>query len=333
VGSIGDRVFVVMELVEGRTLAAWQREQTRSWREVVETFSAAGVGLAAAHRVGLVHRDFKPLNVLVGLDGRVRVTDFGLARPVAQADSGETTPSGDSLSQAHPEWTLTLTGGLVGTPRYMAPEQFRAGLADERSDQFSFCVALFAALYRRHPFFPEHVKKPSLPELASLVLHGEVQVPAAPEGMPPGILAVLRRGLSTEPSARYPSMDALIADLTKQTKSARLSRVGVAALLLGAALLVGLLALFRSTTLEPVLVEAPAANRAPTFSAPVALMPPSSAVALMPPSSAVALVPAASVPAPTVASRPRAAAAAAKPSPPHPKVSPTINPNRLKDPF
>lgn len=254
VGSIGDRVFVVMELVEGRTLASWQTEKAHGWREVIETFSAAGVGLAAAHRVGLVHRDFKPLNVLVGTDGRVRVTDFGLARPVAQADSGDGTPSGDSLPEGHHDWTLTMTGGLVGTPRYMAPEQFRAGPADARSDQFSFCVALFTALYGQHPFFANGNKKPPLPELATLVMAGVVVTPAEIPGLPPGVLKVLRRGLRVDPAERYPNMDLLIVDLSRQLEPSKLGasrrrRLALASLA-AAALLAGLYLFARSAVRE-----------------------------------------------------------------------------------
>lgn len=320
VGSIGDRVFVVMELVEGRTLASWQREQARGWREVIETFLAAGVGLAAAHRVGLVHRDFKPLNVLVGFDGRVRVTDFGLARPVAQADSGEATPS-ESSPELNTEWTLTMTGGLVGTPRYMAPEQFRAGPADARSDQFAFCVALFSALYGRHPFFPEGTKKPPLRELAQLVSAGVIVEPASEQEIPPGILEVLRRGLSADPASRYPSMDALIADLGRHVApvgGGRLKPRTLALLGAGAVLVAG-----------GLVVAWPTSPPAQAKSEPVA---PAAAVAspvVVPSATAVEVPPAPSA-APTASVRPKPAVAKPVRKPPASKPS---NPNGLRNPF
>ena len=332
VGSIGDRVFVVMELVEGRTLASWQREQARTWREVIETFVAAGVGLAAAHRVGLVHRDFKPLNVLVGFDGRVRVTDFGLARPVAQVDPGEATPS-DSSHEGHQEWTLTMTGGLVGTPRYMAPEQFRAGPADARSDQFSFCVALFTALYGRHPFFPEGVKKPPLRELAQLVTAGELIEPVPDEEIPGGILEVLRRGLSADSAERYPSMDRLIADLSRYVAPAVSARFKPRTLALAGAFAVVLLGVGLWLLPAPapegsaetaIKGEAPASLPLPARSAEA---PPASAAPEVSPLPSVEVVAASSAPA-----RAGKAPAAAR-TPRRTPAKPAANPDRLKNPF
>src|SRR6185503_5153712 len=141
VGMHGDEVFLAMELIDGGTLREWLRRARRSWREIVAVFRRAAEGLAAAHAVGLVHRDFKPDNVLVGNDGRVCVTDFGLARPSAAA-------SAERLAEPPPQGidSMTRTGAIVGTPAYMAPEQIEGGAADERSDLFAFCVAFYEAL-------------------------------------------------------------------------------------------------------------------------------------------------------------------------------------------
>jgi serine/threonine protein kinase len=122
VGTLGDRVFLAMEFVDGVTLAQWLRQEARSWREIRDVFLLAGRGLSAAHQAGLVHRDFKPENVLVGRDGRVRVTDFGLVRMSGEPEEGKET---------------------VGSPAYMAPEQMRGGAVDARADVFSFSVALY----------------------------------------------------------------------------------------------------------------------------------------------------------------------------------------------
>src|SRR4051812_10268762 len=160
-GTFGDQVFVAMELMEGRTLRQWLGEGKRGWREIVDVFVAAGRGLAAAHAAGLVHRDFKPDNVLLGTDGRVKVADFGLARPVGDADPGggeaalmESPGSRGLLATPLTEW-----GVAMGTPAYMAPEQLRGERADARSDQFSFCVALWEALYGRKPFAGESFRE------------------------------------------------------------------------------------------------------------------------------------------------------------------------------
>lgn len=142
VGSVDDRVFIAMELVEGMTLAQWLVAERRECREIIGTFLAAGNGLAAAHAAGLIHRDFKPDNVLIGNDGRVRVIDFGLACH-APGVSFEATRSGATELGRGSNTTQT---GLVGTLAYMAPEQFFRRNVDARADQFSFAVALYEAL-------------------------------------------------------------------------------------------------------------------------------------------------------------------------------------------
>ena len=137
VGTLGDELFIAMEYVEGDTLAAWTRKPGRTWREILACYMLAGEGLAAAHRSGLVHRDFKPDNVLIGDDGRVRVSDFGLASIRASDDSVELATIGTSTSTA------------IGTPAYMAPEQRAGQRVDARADQFSFCRALEQALFEQ----------------------------------------------------------------------------------------------------------------------------------------------------------------------------------------
>src|ERR1041384_163083 len=162
VGQLAGRVFLAMEFVGGTTLAD-RMDSRPGQREVVELFLQAGRGLAAAHAAGLVHRDFKPANARVGREGRVRVTDFGLARPDEPVDRATPSPTLTAITQ---------TGVLVGTPAYMAPEQHLRGPIDARSDQFSFCVALYEGLYGERPFAGE-----SQPELAAAVVAGRMREP------------------------------------------------------------------------------------------------------------------------------------------------------------
>src|SRR5215813_12256971 len=144
VGAVGQRVYMAMELVDGPTLEAWLRERSRGWREVLEAFLQAGRGLEAAHAAGLVHRDFKPSNVIVG--NRVRVADFGLARVVAGAE-----PVPGPLAPTALHGVVTQTGQALGTPAYMAPEQRAGGPPSPQSDQYSFAVALYEALHGTRP--------------------------------------------------------------------------------------------------------------------------------------------------------------------------------------
>ncbi|MCU1281702.1 MAG: Serine/threonine kinase, partial [bacterium] len=174
VGMFHGRVFVAMELAEGTTLADWIDERPRSWREIVERLSQAGRGLAAAHAVGLVHRDFKLGNVLVGADGRTRVGDFGLARALAAHDElAAPTDAALPTSLSPPlHEPLTRSGALLGTPSYMSPEQLQKRPADARSDQFSFCVALYRALYGTRPFTGD-----DFAEIADAVTNGRLAPP------------------------------------------------------------------------------------------------------------------------------------------------------------
>ncbi len=208
VGTWNEQMFVAMEVIDGWTLTSWQAARSRSVEEILRVFAAAGAGLAAAHAVGLVHRDFKPDNILIGSDGRVCVTDFGLARAVAvpsemdvpslaAGQSQEVTISGE----------LTRHGAVVGTPAYMAPEQMRGTPPDGRGDQFSFCVALFEALYGVRPFPGK-----SLGELERAIFDEDRLRPRR-KGVPWPVRRALARGLQYAAAERFDSMEALLRAL------------------------------------------------------------------------------------------------------------------------
>jgi eukaryotic-like serine/threonine-protein kinase len=210
-GQIEGRVFISMEFVDGETLSAWLQAKPRSWRQIREIFVAAGRGLEAAHQAGLVHRDFKPQNVMVGKDGAVRVTDFGLASDF-QSQAGEVETALAALEGELSERTvaLTETGVLIGTPLYMAPEQFEGELARAPSDQFSFCVALYHALYGEWPF---PVPVASFRVLREAVRAGRLREPPARSQVPTWLRKILVRGLDVDPSRRFPSMAELLGAL------------------------------------------------------------------------------------------------------------------------
>ncbi|HYO66263.1 MAG TPA: serine/threonine-protein kinase [Archangium sp.] len=222
------QVFMAMELVDGQTLLQWEREKPRTWRELLTAYLAAGRGLAAAHAAGLVHRDFKPTNVLVGRDGRVRVTDFGLARPhnAPVEQTSDATPD-TSPVKAHSllELNLTQRGAVLGTPAYMAPEQFRGATADARSDQFSFAVSLWEALHGVRPF-----EGTSPSERRENVLAGRINPPPPYSKVPPWVNRAMLRALNTAPEARYPSLDALLAVLERDPARVRRRALAIAAL-------------------------------------------------------------------------------------------------------
>ena len=233
-GEIDDRVFVAMELVEGVTLREWLKASTRPWREVLPVLVAAGAGLAAAHEAGLVHRDFKPDNVLVARDGRPRVMDFGLAR-LRRASTHDDDPAlpADQLIETRSPLSeqLTVAGAMLGTPAYMAPELYSGGTADARSDQFAFAVTLFEALFRARPYKradlapPAVSKPPALPANA-----GELAVPAR-------IQRVVMRALAWDRDQRYPSMTALLGELRQDPdarKRTMFATLGLAALAVAA---------------------------------------------------------------------------------------------------
>lgn len=209
VGVLDDRVWIAMELLDGPNLARWIHEKHRPWREVLRVFLEAGAGLQAAHAAGFVHRDFKPENVMFGRDGRVRVVDFGLARAEQAKDSGEAAPG---AARPNPEDTrdtrLTMTGSILGTPRYMAPEQWEGAPADANSDQFSFCVSLWEGLFGEPPFAAS-----TLAELMTNVAQGRLKAPKRAGEAPGWLRAALTRGLSTSPAGRWPSMTALLGAL------------------------------------------------------------------------------------------------------------------------
>src|SRR5215470_5885792 len=159
VGTFEDHVFIAMEYVAGRTLRHWLKEADRDWRQIVENFVEAGRGLGAAHAASVLHRDFKPENVLVGNDGRCRVLDFGLARANDRdPDQTEIEFAALTISKAKQlALELSRTGAMVGTPAYMAPEQLLGQSVDARGDQFAFCVTLYEALYGERPFAGENL--------------------------------------------------------------------------------------------------------------------------------------------------------------------------------
>ena len=244
---------IVMELVEGTTLAQWLADAPRTPAEILPVLLAAGRGLAAAHAAGMVHRDFKPHNVLVDREGRVLVTDFGLARSSELATLSdarfspplETTAAGGTVSLVRGdaatmavtprsnergalETPLTRTGTLLGTPAYMAPEQLRGEPADARADQFAFCVTAWEALTGSRPFTGA-----TLGEIAKSIAHG---APAEASRVPKPLRAPLERGLAADPAARWPSMPPLLDALGPAPVRRRRAPLWIA---LGALLVVG----------------------------------------------------------------------------------------------
>jgi len=283
VGTFEEKVFIAMEFVEGHTAGFWTQSQARTWQETLKVYLAAGRGLAAAHDKGLVHRDFKPDNIMVSRDGQVRVMDFGLARqadrPAAVATIAEKTVAageGVTTTQRMPaplaepvkpasvpldgktlvltpvannagvnddndqepsysrfDARLTRTGAMMGTPAYMAPEQFRGNPTDARTDQFSFCIALYESLYGERPF-PGN----TLMALTTNVVNGRIREAPANTKVPLWIRKILLRGLRVNAEERFPSMAELLEKLGKNPAVARKQQaIGVTAGLLAVGLL------------------------------------------------------------------------------------------------
>jgi serine/threonine protein kinase len=255
-GTVNARVFIAMELVDGQPLSRWREQQERSIEEVLAVYTQAGRGLAAAHDAGLVHRDFKPDNVLVDRDGRARVLDFGLVRatddgeprerapvspalligtePTLEVDLGRAQATGaltELLSSSELELELTHGGQIMGTPAYMSPEQWKGSKADARSDQFSFCVALWEALYGERPFAGRTVQA-----LAASTTAGTITEPSTAVRLPRRLRAALERGLRPDPAARFEHMNALLHELQPEDWSRSSLALGVGALALFALL-------------------------------------------------------------------------------------------------
>ncbi len=282
-GEFDGGVFIAMELVEGRTLSTWLRDEKPSPQAIGTLFLEAGRGLEAAHVAGLIHRDFKPENVLLGRDDRPRVTDFGLAR-VAEL-SHDDRVSLEEPDERDPEplrsmlLTMTRAGVLAGTPAYMAPEQFQGARTDAATDQFNFCASLFLALYDRLPFSIAGQTHTTLASLARAVTIGEIRPPKNNK-VPRSVLSVLMRGLSIDPAARYPSMTGLLAALHHAFRSTWPRRLFAVSALAGVlALFVGL-SMSTSTPkpsmkTQPVLAPVIEETRQPTDAA-IEIKPPKS---------------------------------------------------------
>jgi tetratricopeptide (TPR) repeat protein/predicted Ser/Thr protein kinase len=213
VGLLGEQVFLAMEYVQGETLRAWQEAKPRHWRETLAIYRQAGEGLAAAHAAGLVHRDVKPDNLMIGRDGRVRVMDFGLARRRSM-------PGGDDPSlMSSPVDGHTHTRRLTGTPVYMPPEQLRGESIDAAADTFAFCVSFWEALHGARPFAGA-----TIAALRENLACERIVEPPADRPTPRWLRDALLRGLAADPARRWPSMAALLAALDRGLTRARRRR-------------------------------------------------------------------------------------------------------------
>jgi len=239
VGTVAEQVYIAMEFVDGGTIDDWIERERPDWRQIVDAFVEAGRGLAVAHEANLVHRDVKPQNILVGTDGRVRVTDFGIVSAAGHRVEGGSDlriADGPVLPGNTPlDATLTRTGAIVGTPAFMAPEQHAGDRADARADQFAFAVSLYRALYRQPPFAGDDYAA-----LAKTVAAGQVRPPPDDSEVPAWIHGILLRALARDPDDRYPSMDQLVAALGMDPARSRRRRFAIAITAAAIAGLVGL---------------------------------------------------------------------------------------------
>lgn len=239
-GEHHGNLFLAMEFIVGETLRAWLRRSDRGWRETASLLRDAGAGLQAAHAVGLVHRDFKPDNTMVGDDGRVRVLDFGLVRQVPQTsapailetpgEAPDPTVSSETFASS-----LTRAGAVMGTPAYMSPEQLEGRPCTEASDQFSFCVVAYEALFGRRPFAGINVVG-----LLESVREGVSVVRTDESGVHRQLRAAILRGLAFDPAERWPDLTALLAEFDRVLDAGHRSRriaswgLGLGGLLVGA---------------------------------------------------------------------------------------------------
>jgi tetratricopeptide (TPR) repeat protein/predicted Ser/Thr protein kinase len=238
VGDEAGQVFIAMEFVDGESLRRWVAEP-REWRSVLRVYLEAGKGLAAAHARGLVHRDFKPDNVLVDTEGRVRVSDFGLAADIDDAFTNSTAKLEGSVSVR-----LTQSGALVGTPAYMSPEMLQRRSTSAASDQFAFCVAVVEGLTGIRPMDGETLPALMRARLAGPVLKERSEVPSA-------VWRALKRGLEVEPARRFTSMDELLDVLTRTLEPRRRwPLVAAAAVTVGALSIAGVMWRQRSPSCE-----------------------------------------------------------------------------------
>lgn len=266
VGRWRDHDYVAMEFIHGETLDRWLAERDPSWQQVVDVVCQAGRGLWEAHRAGLIHRDFKPGNILVGHDGRARVLDFGLARTIEDTGSGDRhTPVADAVptiedsletsggspmpSRSHPSLSsssafdrrLTVTGAIMGTPAYMAPEQHLGQPVTALSDQFAFCVVLYEALFGERPYHAE-----TRAEYAIRVTEGDIVMPGIASGVPGWLRKAVVRGLSPKPEDRWPSMGVLLDELGRDRAKGRRRAVAATAVVAGVGVVLALPGLFAS---------------------------------------------------------------------------------------
>jgi serine/threonine protein kinase len=224
VGTHEGRAFLALEYIEGRTLREWLAAESPPIPAVVARFVEAGRGLQAAHEAGLMHRDFKPDNVVLGDDGRVRVVDFGLARSTTGTDNFKTIESQtpglrDALAEG-PELLATI--GLSGTPAYMSLEQHLGRRSDPRADQFSFCVALWEALFGERPFVGR-----TAGQIARAIEAGQLREPKGPRAaaVPRRLRKALERGLAGARDDRWPSMGELLDELEAALEPGLLARL------------------------------------------------------------------------------------------------------------
>jgi predicted Ser/Thr protein kinase len=238
-GAVGDQAFVAMEFVEGKTLRKWLQGE-HPWREKLAVMLDAGRGLAAAHAASLIHRDFKPDNVLIGDDKRVRVLDFGLARLASVIEGSVPPSSGDDEvpaseggvplvpSSSRDIYELTRADQLIGTPAYMAPEQMELKPVDERADQYAFSVTLYEALYGGRPH--DVVRSSMGSQLSTVSLSSRAGFTRVPRQTPKGaripkwIRHAIARGMEEDPAARWPSMADMLRELTRDPNQ-RLRRI------------------------------------------------------------------------------------------------------------